>query len=105
MLTDADVWPERKGEMSVLRLAKNIESIRLVEPGRITVRRAGCHVQKGPRRNPHAAELRIAIRHARLNQHRPLPTQRFLDGRWHEGSVLANRLQLIGVVQQSGEQD
>src|ERR1700736_3648282 len=104
MLTNADVRPECKGKMPVLRLAEYIEPIGRVEFGRITIRRTGRHVQKGPSRNFDTAELRIAIRHARLNQYRPLPPQCFLDGQRHECSVLANRLQLIWIIQQSGEQ-
>ena len=99
MLTDADVRPERKGKMPMWRLAEYIESVGLVEFTRVAIRSTRCHVQERPGRNLHAAEFRIAIRHTRLNQHRTFPAQCLFDGRRHECSVLANRIELIGVVQ------
>src|SRR5260370_20227694 len=59
VLADADVRSEGKGKMPMLRLAEDVESIRLVEPGRVTVRRSCRHVQEGAGRNLHAPELRL----------------------------------------------
>ena len=105
VLTDADVRPACECKVPcATALSEDVETIGIGEPRGIAICRAGHDIEHRSGGNAYSAKSHVFRSHSCLHEHWTIPAHRFFDRLRNETAILAQRLELIRILQQAREQ-